>query len=387
MASFDDDSYATGNINNDDLEEIQPPPPPYDNDGYDSGIASQPYDFDLPSATADDHAPHPPIYAADDFASAGDHHIHNNLHSPETYGFGSAPNPDYSFEPTVPQSDGTGKPYDIGADTDGLFTASEGPLLPDPTEMREQGAAFREWRRQNAIYLEEKEHREKEMRTQIFNEAEEFKRAFYEKRKINCETNKAHNREREKLYLTNQEKFHKEADKQYWKAIAEIIPREVANIEKRGRKKDDERKPSVTVIQGPKPGKPTDLARMRQLILKLKQKPPSHMLPPPPPPAKDDKDAKDAKDEKNAAPAAAEEGKDDKDGKGTLKAAAAAAAEDAAAKPASPTKNANPAAADKPVSPSKNAVATDGFTATAKQEGPAATDEKQVAETESATTA
>ncbi|CAN6868716.1 unnamed protein product [Brassica oleracea] len=64
---------------------------------------------------------------------------------------------------------------------------------------------------------------------------------------------------------------------------AELIPREA------------DKKPSVTVIQGPKPGKPTDLGRMRQIFLKLKTNPPPHMMPPPPPPAKDGKPAAETK--------------------------------------------------------------------------------------------
>lgn len=52
---------------------------------------------------------------------------------------------------------------------------------------------------QNAIQLEAKEKREKEMRNQLVEEAEEYKRAFYEKRKLNIETNRTSNREREKV--------------------------------------------------------------------------------------------------------------------------------------------------------------------------------------------
>lgn len=53
--------------------------------------------------------------------------------------------------------------------------------------------------RQNAIRLEEKEKREKEMLKEIIDEADEYKAEFYKKWKIRCENNIAANREKEKV--------------------------------------------------------------------------------------------------------------------------------------------------------------------------------------------
>ncbi|KAK4396132.1 Clathrin light chain 2 [Sesamum angolense] len=144
--------------------------------------------------------------------------------------------------------------------------AVNGPIPPVPAE---EAFALREWRRSNAIRLEEKERREKEVLKEIIKEADEHKAEYYRKWKIRCENSRAVNREKEK-------------------AIAELIPKEVPTIEKKG-KKDKEKKPNIIVIQGPKPGKPTDLSRMRQVLVKLKHKPPGHMLPPPREPKKDAK--------------------------------------------------------------------------------------------------
>ncbi|KAJ6865254.1 hypothetical protein NC651_035736 [Populus alba x Populus x berolinensis] len=77
---------------------------------------------------------------------------------------------------------------------------SDGPILPPPSEMEsEEGFALREWRRENAIKLEEKEKKEKEMLKQIVEEAEEYKKEFYRKRQLTLENNKAANREKEKV--------------------------------------------------------------------------------------------------------------------------------------------------------------------------------------------
>jgi hypothetical protein len=154
--------------------------------------------------------------------------------------------------------------------------ATNGPILPPPSVMeKEEGFPLRKWRRLNALRLEEKEKEEKEMVRQIIETAEQYKADFYSKRSITIENNKKSNREKEKLFLENQEKFYREADKNSWKAIAELVPREVPIIEKKGKKKQV----SINVIQGPKPGKATDLSRMRQVLTKLKHNPPPHMKP------------------------------------------------------------------------------------------------------------
>ncbi|GLT89442.1 hypothetical protein SLE2022_074220 [Rubroshorea leprosula] len=253
---------------------------PFDDDGYigyDPRLPSQRFDsfsnFDSGSVK-DSVTDSPPVFSSQSYGSGDDVFVSQPL--PET--------------PSPPPIFGRGGGFsefsaeENGNDLDGDFGGSDGPILPpSPSQTEpEEGFALREWRRLNAIRLEEKEKKEKEMRQLIIMEAEGYKVEFYKKRSTVVENNKATNREKEKLFSASREKFHAEADKNYWKAIAELIPNEVPAIEKRG-KKDKEKKPSIVVIQGPKPGKPTDLSRMRHILLKLKHNPPPHMKPKPPP--------------------------------------------------------------------------------------------------------
>ncbi|KAM1017582.1 hypothetical protein ACFX2A_048124 [Malus domestica] len=334
---------------------------PFDDDaymGYDPGLPSQNYDSSFNTATHDDDDfsssavdPPPPLHSGfqdDVVLPGGDNsaNVNQQQQSPEVYGFGvSTPNPEFvsPFDSAVPEDNGVGSGGD-GDDGD-IFASSE-PVLPPPEEMREEGFARREWRRLGS-----------ELMTLGFV-------LVFDNWVM-------------PLYLANQEKFHKEADKHYWKAIAELIPRGVPNIEKKRGKKDPDKKPSIVVIQGPKPGKPTDLSRMRQIFLKLKQNPPPHMMPSPP--AKDVKDAKggndandvkdakggnDAKDAKEGGKDAkeAKEGKDAKNGKTNSPTAAGAAG------------------ASAPVSPAKD-VAANGTPDLSKPEAPAQPEGEQHSET------
>ncbi|KAL3630575.1 Clathrin light chain 2 [Castilleja foliolosa] len=193
-----------------------------------------------------------------------------------------------SPRPIYPEGEFASDPVYFSSETNG-----DGPILPPPAEMEpEEGYAMREWRRQNALRLEEKENRERELLSHIIVEADEYKCAFNRKGLLTCETNKAANREKEKVFVVSQEKFHAEANKDYWKSIAELVPKEVPTIVKRKGKKDQDKKPSIAVVQGPKPGKPTDLARMRQILVKLKHNTPAHLKPSTPAPeAKTNTDA------------------------------------------------------------------------------------------------
>ncbi|XP_042517416.1 clathrin light chain 2-like [Macadamia integrifolia] len=265
---------------------------PFDDDGYlgyDPRLPSQRFDsfsnFADNESVKDSVGDSSPIFNNPSYSAGDDGFISQTV--PETPSPQSIYASGGGFPSFSPESNG--KAFDDG------YVASDGPILPPPSEMQsEEGFALREWRRLNAIRLEEKEKREKELLNQIIDEADEYKIEFYRRRMVTIETNKATNREKEKMFLANQDKFHAEADKNYWKAISELVPYEVPAIEKKRGKKDQEKKPSIVVIQGPKPGKPTDLSRMRQILVKLKHNPPPHMKPSPPP-APAPATAKDAK--------------------------------------------------------------------------------------------
>lgn len=128
--------------------------PPYDD--IDGGYNVDEYNFNaaapppIMTEQEDFGGGSPPPPSMDDF-SMPIMDNNNNAQPTDNYGFNSLPtdNPEADNIHSAFESNGDGKGYDIGADTDGIFSSApaDGPLLPDPVQMREESTAFREWRR------------------------------------------------------------------------------------------------------------------------------------------------------------------------------------------------------------------------------------------------
>jgi hypothetical protein len=112
-------------------------------------------------------------------------------------------------ESDLPCGDSSPRPETQSPPSINSFDDTNDSILPPPSAMeKEEGFALREWRRLNALRLEEKEKEEKEMVQQILEAAEQYKAEFYSKRNVTIENNKKLNREKEKVICLYSKSHH-----------------------------------------------------------------------------------------------------------------------------------------------------------------------------------
>eukprot|EP00270_Netrium_digitus_P014581 TRINITY_DN497_c0_g1_i1.p1 TRINITY_DN497_c0_g1~~TRINITY_DN497_c0_g1_i1.p1 ORF type:complete len:229 (-),score=39.14 TRINITY_DN497_c0_g1_i1:331-975(-) len=198
--------------------------------------------------------------------------------SPQNYG---APQQSYDFGGESADGFGQAGAYNPAQEqpvANGNFDAYDGATLPPPSSMGpEESIVLREWRRKRAIELEEKARVSREKHALILESSKGELDSFYAKRQHQVAQGKVNNREKEKIYLENLESLNAKAGGNYWEAVTAFVNFET-QVKKEKVKAKGEPVRTSTLLNDAKPGKHTDLTRMRQVLLKLKHNPPAHLI-------------------------------------------------------------------------------------------------------------
>eukprot|EP00245_Coleochaete_scutata_P015059 TRINITY_DN6574_c0_g1_i1.p1 TRINITY_DN6574_c0_g1~~TRINITY_DN6574_c0_g1_i1.p1 ORF type:complete len:203 (+),score=61.36 TRINITY_DN6574_c0_g1_i1:204-812(+) len=169
---------------------------------------------------------------------------------------------------------GGGFPDDFGQEEEA------GVKLPPPSAMpTEESILLREWRRKRGLELEEKARISREQHQKILEQAEYEKEIFYNQRQKQVAGAKTNNREKEKVFMAHLEALNAKSGGNYWESVVAFVNFDVVpdrKDKKSGKGANISPRPSTADV---KPGKQTDMSRMRQVLLKLKHNPPIREAP------------------------------------------------------------------------------------------------------------